>query len=73
MSKNDITGDDLKSKASTDAYREGHDRIFRIADTRYPVRKVDGSIICLGDVDNVDAPVNNGENQPNESTKCPSA
>lgn len=28
MSKNDITGDDLKSKASTDAYREGHDRIF---------------------------------------------
>ena len=29
MSKNDITGDDLKSKASTDAYREGHDRIFQ--------------------------------------------
>ena len=29
MSKNDITGDDLKSKAATEAYREGHDRIFQ--------------------------------------------
>lgn len=28
MSKNDITGDRLVSKASTDAFREGHDRIF---------------------------------------------
>jgi hypothetical protein len=26
--KNDITGDDLKSKANTDLYREGWDRIF---------------------------------------------
>lgn len=49
MSKNDITGDDLKSKAATDAYREGHDRIFG--------RKPEPVV-----VDNVDAPVNNGEN-----------
>lgn len=28
MSKNDITGDKLVSKANSDAFREGHDRIF---------------------------------------------
>ncbi len=27
-SKNDITGDDIKSKTSSDSYREGWDRIF---------------------------------------------
>lgn len=27
--KNDITGDEIKSKVSTDAYAEGHDRIFK--------------------------------------------
>lgn len=27
-SKNDITGDDIKSKTSSDQYREGWDRIF---------------------------------------------
>jgi len=27
-SKNDVTGDELVSKAVTDAYREGYDRIF---------------------------------------------
>ena len=55
MSKNDITGDDLKSKASTDAYREGHDRIFG----RRPCPECNGIGVV---VDNVDAPVNNGEN-----------
>lgn len=29
MSKNDITGDSLTSKATTDAYRDGWDRIFK--------------------------------------------
>lgn len=28
MSRNDITGDSLTSKASTDNYRDGHDRIW---------------------------------------------
>lgn len=28
MSKNDITGDDIKSKVVTDKFRDGHDRIF---------------------------------------------
>ncbi len=28
-SKNDITGDDLKSKNNNDKYREGWDRIFK--------------------------------------------
>jgi hypothetical protein len=28
MAQNDITGDELKSKTSTDAYRAGWDRIF---------------------------------------------
>lgn len=27
-SKNDITGDDIKTKGNTDSYREGWDRIF---------------------------------------------
>jgi len=27
-SKNDITGDDIKSKSNTDQYRSGWDRIF---------------------------------------------
>jgi hypothetical protein len=57
MSKNDVTGDDLKSKASTNAYREGFDRIFRKP-----------CPICLGNgvvVDIVDGNVNNpGTNQP---------
>lgn len=29
MSKNDVTGDDLKSKVVNDLYRDGLDRIFR--------------------------------------------
>ena len=28
MSKNDVTGDDLKSKVVNDLYRDGFDRIF---------------------------------------------
>jgi hypothetical protein len=28
-SKNDITGDDIKSKAATSAYRDNYDAIFR--------------------------------------------
>ena len=28
MSRNDITGDNIATRAPTDAYREGHDRIF---------------------------------------------
>lgn len=27
--KNDITGDDIRSKSNTDAYRDNYDRIFR--------------------------------------------
>lgn len=27
--KNDITGDEIKTKVVTDAYAEGHDRIFK--------------------------------------------
>lgn len=57
MSKNDVTGDDLKSKAATPAYREGFDRIFQ-----KPVV-----------VDTVDATVNNGETkQPStENVQAP--
>lgn len=29
MSKNDITGDSLVTRSSTDAYRDGWDRIFK--------------------------------------------
>ena len=29
MSSNDITGDEIKTKASSEAYRSGYDRIFR--------------------------------------------
>ena len=28
MSKNDVTGDEIKTKVSTQAYRDGWDRIF---------------------------------------------
>jgi len=28
-SKNDITGDEIKTKTSSDAYRENYDKIFR--------------------------------------------
>jgi hypothetical protein len=28
MSKNDITGDEIKSKPSTEKYRENYDKIF---------------------------------------------
>ena len=29
MSNNDITGDEIKTKPGTQAYRDGHDRIFK--------------------------------------------
>lgn len=60
MSKNDVTGDDLKTKAATPAYREGFDRIFS---QRKPCPECNGHGVV---VDNVDAPVNNAENQPSE-------
>lgn len=36
MSKNDITGDNIISKANTDAFRSGHDRIFGKKDRSLP-------------------------------------
>lgn len=29
MSKNDITGDEIKTKTTSDAYRDNYDKIFR--------------------------------------------
>jgi len=33
--KNDITGDEIKTKTVTDAYRNNYDRIFRKKETTY--------------------------------------
>ncbi len=38
-SKNDITGDELKSKSNNDKYREGWDRIFGKKDKELPSEK----------------------------------
>ena len=60
MSKNDVTGDALKSRAATPAYRESFDRIFN----RQPCPTCNGHGVV---VDAVDATVNNAEtNQPSE-------
>lgn len=37
--KNDITGDTIASKTTTDAFREGHDRIFGGKDESDPLRE----------------------------------
>lgn len=44
-STNDITGDSIRTKASTDAYREGHDRIFGKKAEPYPYK----GAVCRGD------------------------
>lgn len=47
MSKNDITGDDLKSKASTDAYREDIVGYGGQKSTSLPALNVE-RLSCLG-------------------------
>jgi len=54
-SKNDITGDELKTKQPTNAYREGWDRIFR--KLPYEELKVD----CCTPLSEKDAKILNGE------------
>ena len=36
---NDVTGDIIQTKASTPAYRDGHDRIFSPPTTKPPITK----------------------------------
>lgn len=46
--KNDITGDTLVSKTSTDAYREGYDRIFGKKSVTLVTNLPNGELSLLG-------------------------
>ena len=54
MSRNDITGDNIATRTTTDKYREGHDRIFAKKEP-YPCRPdgrcqyaIDHGVECAG-------------------------
>ena len=66
MSKNDITGDSLRTKAASEAYRDGFDTIFRPLCTDCGKRQAPGQIHTCTPKEPVDTGSSLLEDQKND-------